>query len=165
MIQLQQLIAVRETRLQAAQAELRQALTALAEVEHELGIADDELRQVRDQKALWEGQWQHWLRQDGVLYRGQAYNLRHITLASWEADVLERRTKIKELHQTMLAEVQRVRTIVLKLQQRVDLLRERFTKLNKIRQRRRTDGIDTEALEEITLHGWTTRQSVLSRGP
>jgi hypothetical protein len=159
-IQLQQLIAVRETRLQAAQMELSQALTALAEVDRELRIVDDELRQIRDQKALWEGQWQHWLRQDGVLYRGQAYNLRHITLASWEADVLERRTKIEELHQTMLDEVRRVRTIAFKLQQRVDLLREQLAKLNKIRRQRRADRTDTETMEEITLHGWTTRQSV-----
>jgi hypothetical protein len=158
-VHLQQLIAVREARLQAVHVELNQALSALAEVDGELRLVDDELGQIRDQKAAWEGQWQHWLRQDGVLYRGQAYNLRHVSLASWENEVTDRRTKIKELHETMLSEVRRIRTIVLKMQQRIDLLKERLVGLCATQRSRRTDALDTQALEEITFHGWATRQS------
>jgi phage shock protein A len=158
--QLQQLIAVRETRLRAAQVELGQALTALAEVAGELRLVDDELRQIRDQKALWEGQWQSWLRQDGVLYRGHAYNLRHVSLSSWESDATERWTEIKERYDSREEQAQSIRTTVLKMQQRVDLLKDRLARLCTAQQSHRTNVTDSRALEEMTLHGWAARQSV-----
>ena len=121
--QLTRLLSVREAHLHSAHVQLTRTAAALAVVERERAALDEELRLIATQRSGWERQWQHWLREDGVLCRGQEYNLLHLRLSAWETDTREQHAEVSERYRVAEDAVVAARASLRKHQLRADRLR------------------------------------------
>ena len=128
---LQTLVSVREAHLRSAQTEFARTAVALAAIDQELTAIDDELRMIDQQRSAWETQWQKWLREDGVLRRGQEYNLYHLRLSAWENEVREQRAEVRERHRAAEDALDAARASMLRNQLRVDLLKRELAAATK----------------------------------
>lgn len=120
--ELQQLLSVRQVRLGALQSSLARQLLLLGEVDAAMAAIDAELAQIAAQRAIWEQQWQHWLREDRVLQHGRDYNLSHVALSAWAGEAAQARAEIAERHRVESAAAQAAREAVMQAQKRVDAL-------------------------------------------
>jgi hypothetical protein len=156
-LELQQVLSVREVRLAALQALLAQRLQTLAAIDAELAKIDAELRQIADQRAIWERHWQRWLHEDHVLQHGRDYNLSHMALSSWEREAQAVRVEIAERQLAAAAEVQAAKKAVMQAQTRVEAL---GTMLSDARRRQRARGaalLDSRAVDELASRAGTLR--------
>jgi hypothetical protein len=122
--QLQQLLSVRELRVNRIRSELALAAAALAEIEDELAGINEELAQIAQQRAAWERDWQHWLHEDRVIRHGQDYSLAHTALSAWEQDANHVHRQVSARHAKALAEVLSIRARLLKAEQLLEVLRQ-----------------------------------------
>ena len=146
--ELQQLLAVRDTRLKALQSHLAAQLALLAEVEAELATIDAELAQIASQRTLWEQQWQHWLREDRVLQHGQDYNLSHVALSAWECDAKQARAEIADRHRTAAAAADAAKHAVMRAQVRLDVLSGMLGDARRLHRARQAALLDSRLQDE-----------------
>ena len=156
---LQTMLAVREAHLRASEAEFARTAAALAVIDRELAAIDDEQRLIDQQRSAWETQWQQWLREDGVLCRGQEYNLYHLRLSAWESEVRERRAEVRERHRTAADAVNAARSSMLGNQLRADLLKRELVSAKKEWLSRRMGRVESRAIEDLVFHGRIARQA------
>jgi hypothetical protein len=156
---LQQMLAVREAHLRSAQAEFARTAAALAVIDQELAAVDDELRLIDQQRSAWETQWQKWLREDGVLCRGQEYNLYHLRLSAWESEVREQRAEVGERHRIAQDAVSAARASMMSNQLRADLLKRELAAAKKKWLAQHMGRIESRAIEDLVFHGRVARQA------
>lgn len=145
---LRTLLAVREAHLATTRSELARRAQALAIVDLELAAVDDELRLIAHQRSAWERGWQSWLREDGMLRRGQEYKLFHLRLAAWENEQREQRAEVDERHRAALAAVAETRAVIVKEQLRVDVLQRELVSMRRRLQLSRVNLIESRAGED-----------------
>jgi hypothetical protein len=143
--QLQQLLSVRELRVNRIRSELALASATLAEIADELASINEELEQIAQQRAAWERDWQHWLHQDGVIRHGQDYSLAHTALSAWEQDANHVHRQVSTRHAKALAEVLSIRARLFKAEQLLEVLRQ------ELRAMQRRDYLHRIALAESRL--------------
>lgn len=129
--QLQQLLSVRELRVNRIRSEFSLAAAALAEIDAELASINEELAQIARQRAAWERDWQHWLHQDRVIRHGQDYNLAHTALSAWEQDANQVHQHVSKRHAQALDEVLAIRARLLKAEQLLEVLRQELRSLQR----------------------------------
>ena len=145
---LQQLLRVRELRLDGLRAELARELAALRAVDEELTVAASEVARAALQRTIWEHDWQQWLRHDGVLRHGQDYNLSHVALSAWEQDAREVHDEIAVRREQAAVIVGEVRQRVLQAERRCAALREQLQTLRRQWLARHAALMDSRANDE-----------------
>jgi len=151
--QLTKLLSVREAHLHSAHVQFTRAAAAHAVVERERTALDEELRLIGAQRSGWERQWQHWLRADGVLCRGQEYNLLHLRLTAWESDTRELHAEVSERYRESEAAVVTARTVLRRQQLRVDQLRRELEAAIRITRSRNSARAASRASDDRVLPG------------
>ena len=151
--QLTRLLSVREAHLHSAHVQLTRAAAALAVVERERAALDEELQLIADQRSGWERQWQHWLREDGVLCRGQEYNLLHLRLSAWESDTREQRAEVSERYRVSEDAVIAARSSLRKHQLRADQLRRELETATRLTRSRNSARAASRASDDRMLPG------------
>jgi hypothetical protein len=152
--QWRQILRIRELRLQALRLDLQTALRDLRTIEEALAALDEEVEQVRSQRAVWNEQWQKWLRSDGVLCRGHTYNLRNLSLAAWEADAMERRVPLANAHAAVSERVDGLRKRAHEAQQRLEIIERTYENIM-LRQRNAAEELAScESTDEVTAYDW-----------
>lgn len=125
---LDQLRNVRASRLVALEGDLRAKSAVLREIESEVAACQSELAQARRQRDAWESEWQSWLRDHGVLSRGEEFSRYHVALTAWERDLREQLAEIQVRQRVAADAVESSRRIVLKAQAKLSALSERIEK-------------------------------------
>lgn len=154
---LEKLSALHEAHLHAAQALYARETAVLAAIDQERIDVDGELRLIGDQRAAWETQWQQWLREDGVLRRGQEYNLYHLTLSAWEEEVRERLDEVLERHRAAKEKVDAARAAMLRQQSRLDVLRRELATAKTRWRSQRIGRAESRAIDDLVFHGRTAQ--------
>ena len=149
------LLAVRTARLGVLESALTAAIAARSTIDAELTELDAELQRIARQRSAWERGWQQWLCREGVLHQGQEYNLYHLKLAAWEADVSEQRAEVKERWERAEAEAVRVRHLVYEARQRIDLLEKERAAALKVRRTSLATSLESRLNEELAAHRFT----------
>jgi len=157
-----QLVSIRELRIAKLETELQAARNALERVGGHLRDIDRERDELRQQSARWERQWQEWLSQDGMLCRGQTYNLRHLNLAAWERDIDERRTEIVAAHEAAEADHAAAREKLHRAQRHVDALKDVLRTLDRQQRLRTAARAEARSTEETCAHDWTLHHGLHS---
>ena len=153
--QLQQLLSVRELRVNRIRAEFAVASAALAEIEAELASINEELAQIAQQRAAWERDWQHWLHQDRVIRHGQDYSLAHTALSAWEQDANQVHHQVSNRHAKALSEVLSIRARLLKAEQLLEVLRQELRAMQRRDYARRIALAESRLQDEpreLTVH-------------
>jgi hypothetical protein len=149
------LVRVRELHLARLEADHQAARQRLEYARQQLREVDDELAVLREQRAAWEQQWQHWLQHDGVLCRGQTYNLRHLNLAAWEGDISDRRTQLATARDAAEAAFATALRALQRAQVRISRLRDAAHEANRRHLNRTATHADANRAEETLSHTWT----------
>ncbi|HEU4652644.1 MAG TPA: hypothetical protein VFS47_01585 [Steroidobacteraceae bacterium] len=150
----QRVLDVRRVRLLQLERQVAEAAANLAAEEARLHALNEELQHVLDQRRSWEQQWQQWLQGDGVLHRGHFFNLRNLSVAAWEADVLDRREPIAQAKAEALATLEEVRSRLRPAYLRVRTL-ESLLKADALREcSTRDERLQSETLDEVTSYEW-----------
>ena len=146
------LLAVRTARLRVLESALTAALAARSVIDVELAELDAELQRIATQRLAWESGWQQWLCRQGVLHQGQEYNLYHLKLAAWEAEVREQRAEVQDRWKSAEAEVVRVRHLVCEARQCVEMLDKKRMAALQARRSRLATRSESRQNDELAAH-------------
>ena len=147
--QLRQVLAVREAHLQTMRARLAELQAVLDAIDEEVAVIDRELRQIAEQRATWEREWQQWLLHDRVLRHGQDYSLTHMALSIWEQDTLELRAEVWQRREAAESEVDAARAVLLTAQRKADALREELHAMEKLRRAQLEAVLDERMCDDV----------------
>ncbi len=156
---LKKLLIVREARMRVAQDELWKPMKTLADVQKELDQLNKELGGLKEQRSVWEKQWQQWMSDDGVLRRGQEYNMHHVKLTALETDIAEAKTKVEEQRDEIQKQVDAARAEVLKAQMGVEALKKEIHKTERRDRIRLENAIESDAADDLNSNTWSRRSS------
>lgn len=107
--QCEKLKRVRNAHLQKSLTDLSGKIKLRNGIDDEIDQISTALRQLADQRASWDNQWQEWIHQGGALRRGQEYASQHMKIAALEKDLAEEQATALERREQVQQEVDAAR--------------------------------------------------------